>query len=76
MTPLHSGHIGLLAVSGMLNGIFGAGEERHLATWQSVKAVSCSTEEEDNGTIIQREKEYFTNELTLVFANGRTAILK
>jgi len=76
LTPLHSGHIGLLAVSGMLNGIFGAGEERHLATWQSVKAVSCSTEEEDNGTIIQREKEYFTNELTLVFANGRTAILK
>ena len=76
LTPLHSGHIGLLAVSGMLNGIFGAGEERHLATWQSVKAVSCSTEEEDNGTIIQREKEYFTNELTLVFANGKTAILK
>ena len=76
LTPLHSGHIGLLAVSGMLNGIFGAGEERHLATWQSVKAVSCSTEEEDNGTIIQREKEYFTNELTLVFASGRTAILK
>jgi hypothetical protein len=41
-----------------------------------VKAVSCSTEEEDNGTITQREKEYFTNELTLVFANGKTAILK
>jgi len=76
LTPLHSGHIGLLAVSGMLNGIFGAGEERHVATWQSVKAVSCSTEEEDNGTIIQREKECFTNELTLVFANGKTAILK
>jgi len=76
LTPLHSGHIGLLAVSGMLNGIFGCGEQRHLSAWQSVKAVSCSTEEEDNGTIIQREKEYFTNELTLVFANGKTAILK
>jgi hypothetical protein len=76
LTPLHSGHIGLLAVSGMLNGIFGSGEQRHLAAWQSVKAVSCSTEEEDTGTIIQREREYFTNELTLVFANGKTAILK
>ena len=65
----------LLAVSGMLNGIFGSGEERHLASWQSVKARSCSTEEEDNGTIIQREREYFTNELTLVYANGKTAIL-
>jgi hypothetical protein len=50
LTPLHSGHIGLLAVSGMLNGIFGAGEERHLATWQSLKAVSCSTENERKNT--------------------------
>jgi hypothetical protein len=75
-TPLHAGHVGLLACSGLLNGVFGSGDQRHIAFWQAVKARACSTEEEDNGTIIQREKEYFTNELTLVFANGKTAILK
>ena len=76
LTPLHAGHLALLAVSGMLDGIFGSGEARHLASWQSVKAKSCSTEEDEDGTVIQREKEYFTNELTLLYANGRTAILK
>ena len=76
LTPLHSGHVGLLACSGLLNGIFGSGDQRHIAFWQAVKARSCSTEEEDNGTIIQREREYFTNELTVVYSTGQVAILK
>jgi hypothetical protein len=33
-------------------------------------------EVEENGTIVQRERERFTNELTLVFASGETAILR
>jgi SAM-dependent methyltransferase len=76
LTPLHAGHVGLLACSGLLNGIFGSGDQRHIAFWQAVKARSCSTEEEDNGTVIQREREYFTNELTVVFSTGQVAILK
>jgi 16S rRNA G966 N2-methylase RsmD len=76
LTPLHAGHVGLLACSGLLNGIFGSGDQRHIAFWQAVKARSCSTEEEDNGTIIQREREYFTNELTVVYSTGQVAILK
>jgi hypothetical protein len=31
VTPLHKGHVGLLACSGMLNGFFGSGEDRHIA---------------------------------------------
>jgi hypothetical protein len=76
LTPLHAGHVGLLACSGLLNGIFGSGDQRHIAFWQAVKARSISTEEEDNGTIIQREREYFTNELTVVYSTGQVAILK
>jgi len=76
LTPLHAGHVGLLACSGLLNGIFGSGDQRHIAFWQAVKARSCSTEEEDNGTIIQREREYFTNELTVVYSTGQVAVLK
>ena len=49
----------------------------HAARWEYLRVIyGRYSKAEGNGTIIQREKEYFTNELTLVFANGRTAILK
>jgi SAM-dependent methyltransferase len=75
LTPLHGGHVGLLCTAGMLNGIFGEGESRHLAYWQSVKLVDKSEEEEDGKTII-RERERFSNELTLIFCTGEIAVLK
>ena len=37
LTPLHAGHVGLLACSGLLNGIFGNDDQRHIAFWQAVK---------------------------------------
>jgi hypothetical protein len=76
LTPLHSGHVALCAVSGMLNGVFGSGKDRHVAAWQAVKVVDRSEEVEENGAIVQRERERFTNELTLVFESGETAILR
>ena len=75
LTPLHGGHVGLLCTAGMLNGTFGEGETRHIAHWQSVKLVDKSEEEEDGKTVI-REKERFSNELTLVFCTGEIATLK
>lgn len=75
LTPLHGGHVGLLCAAGMLNGIFGHGDARHIAHWQSVKLVDKSEEEEDGKTII-REKERFSNELTLVFCTGEITSLK
>ena len=74
LTPLHGGHVALCAVSGMLNGIFGSGERRHIAVWQPVKVVDRSEETGEDGTIIRRERERFTNELTLAYASGETAI--
>lgn len=74
LTPLHGGHVGLLATSGLLNGIFGQGRERHVAHWESIKVVDTSEEEEDGKTII-RERERFTHRVTLVFQDGRTAML-
>ena len=76
LTPLHGGHVALCAVSGMLNGIFGTGERRHIAVWQPVKVVDRSEETGEDGTIVQRERERFTNELTLAYASGETAILR
>jgi hypothetical protein len=75
LTPLHGGHVGLLCTAGMLNGVFGQGEDRHIAHWQSVKVVDRTEEEEDGATVV-REKERFSNELTLVFSTGEVATLK
>jgi hypothetical protein len=68
--------VALCAVSGMLNGVFGSGKDLHVAAWQAVKVIDRSEEVEEDGTIVQRERERFTNELTLVFASGETAILR
>jgi Uncharacterised methyltransferase family (DUF6094) len=76
LTPLHGGHVGLLCTAGMLNGIFGEGENRHIAHWRSVKFTDHWEEEEEDGTKILHDREQFSHELTLLFANGRTKILK
>jgi SAM-dependent methyltransferase len=76
LTPLHAGHVGLLACSGLLNGIFGSGDERHISFWQAVKVVDKTEEEDDQGVITVREKEHFSNELTIVYSTGQVAILK
>jgi Uncharacterised methyltransferase family (DUF6094) len=75
LTPLHGGHVGLLCTAGMLNGVFGEGENRHIAHWRSLKFTDHWEEEEDDGTKILHDRERFSHELTLVFANGKTQIL-
>jgi 16S rRNA G966 N2-methylase RsmD len=76
LTPLHAGHVGLLACSGLLNGIFGSGDQRHISFWQAVKLLERTEEEDDRGVITVREKERFSNELTVVFSTGQVAVLK
>ena len=86
MTPLHRGHVGLLACSGMLNGFFGKGEMRHIAHWRSVKYVDEFNEEgeAEGETIIRRRElggesvieERFSHELTLAYESGQIVELK
>ena len=76
LTPLHAGHVGLLACSGLLNGIFGSGDQRHISCWQAVKLVEKTEEEDEQGVVTVREKERFSNELTVVYSTGQVAILK
>ena len=76
LTPLHGGHVGLLAVSGLLNGIFGDGPTLHIARWQSVKVTDTVEETDDAGVTTIREKERFSHELRVVFRDGRVAVLK
>jgi hypothetical protein len=75
LTPLHKGHVGLLTTSGLLNGIFGEGDDRHVAFWQTVKVTDIFEETDDDGVISIRERQRFTQSLTLAYASGRTAVL-
>ena len=71
ITPLHGGHAGLLCTAGLLNGVFGEGEDRHIARWRSVKHVTTFVEQEGDAEVIHH-RERWTNELRLVYAGGRT----
>ena len=71
ITPLHGGHVGLLCTAGLLNGVFGDGTERHIARWRSVKHVTTFVED-DGDTQIVHHRERWTNELRLVYEDGRT----
>src|SRR3984893_10299555 len=75
LTPLHGGHVGFLCTAGMLNGVFGQGEDRHIAHWRSVKFTDHWEEQEEDGTKILHDRERFSHELTLVLANGKTQVL-
>ena len=74
LTPLHGGHVGLLCTAGMLNGVFGDGELRHLANWQSRK-YTRTWHEEDDGKNVHHTREYFAHECTLLWADGTTQVL-
>lgn len=74
LTPLHQGHVALLATSGRLDGIFGQDHLRHIARWQGVKTI-LRLEEQDEGVTTIREKEQFSHCLNLLFADGRTVVL-
>lgn len=71
ITPLHGGHVGLLCTADLLNGVFGEGEDRHIARWRSVKHVTTFVEQERDAEVIHH-RERWTNELRLVYADGRT----
>jgi 16S rRNA G966 N2-methylase RsmD len=76
LTPLHSGHVGLLCTAGLLNGVFGEGEERHIARWRSIKhydeKVEYDPETEVKSTITT---ERFSNELALAYESGKVMLL-
>src|ERR1700731_4879254 len=71
ITPLHGGHVGLLCTAGLLNGVFGERDDRHIARWRSVKHVTTFVEEDGDAQIVHH-RERWTNELRLVYADGRT----
>ena len=72
ITPLHGGHVGLLCTAGLLNGVFGEGENRHIARWRSVKHVTTFVEQDGDAQIIHH-RERWANELYLVYVDDSGA---
>jgi len=70
-----TGGKGLLTTAGLLNGIFGEGPDLHVARWESIKVTDRFEETDENEVTTIRERERFTQALTLVYADGTTAIL-
>jgi len=58
-----------------LNGVFGHGEDRHVAFWQAVKVTKRTEEQDEEGLTVIREKERFSQRLTLLYRSGRFALL-
>jgi len=76
LIPLHKGHVGLLCTSSLLNGRFGQGNDLHLSFWESVKVVDKVEEEGASpGAMVIRERERFSQRLTLLYSDGRFALL-
>jgi hypothetical protein len=75
LTPLTEGHAGILSCSGLLNGVFGQGELRHVACWQTGKKTEHIEETDERGVTTIRDRERFTQSLTLIYADGRVAEL-
>lgn len=75
-TPLHAGHVGLLCSAGMLNGIFGEGDNRHSARWRTTKYTAHLPQtEEEKKEGVTRQMERFSTEVCLLYANGEFATL-
>ena len=70
-----TGGNGLLTTSGLLNGIFGEGLDLHVARWESVKVTDRFEDTDENDVTTIRERERFTQCLTLIYSNGATAFL-
>ncbi|HEX5481855.1 MAG TPA: DUF6094 domain-containing protein [Terriglobia bacterium] len=75
LTPLHQGHVSILACAGALDGILGEGELRHVARWQAVKTVRQTADEDEKGVTTIRQREEFSHSLNLLYSDGRIAVL-
>ena len=77
LTPLHGGHVGLLCTSGLMNGVFGENEDRHIARWRTLKVTTAINEPPDeDGAVVTRSIQRFANDLALVYEDGRVLTLQ
>ena len=72
--PLHTGHISLLLANGMLDGVIGEGEERHIVRGKVEKVVTKYEEAQDK-YIEERELESFRVSIKILKQDGEIVTL-
>jgi len=72
--PLHTGHISLLLANGMLDGVVGEGEERHIVRGKVEKVVTKYEEAQDK-YLEERELESFRVSIKILKQDGEIITL-
>lgn len=72
--PLHTGHISLLLANGMLDGVIGEGEERHIVRGKVEKVVTKYEEAQDK-YVEERELESFRVSIKILKQDGEIITL-
>lgn len=77
--PLHTGHLGLLIASGLLNGVVGEGDNRHVVAGRQIKHREEETEtdmdESGRETDITRIRESFRVSVKVLLQSGDIKVL-
>jgi methylase of polypeptide subunit release factors len=73
--PLHSGHLALLLAAGMLDGVVGEGDQRHIACGLVRKTVTTTTEINDDGAEVTRDTEHFQVAIKVLDQDGEIQTL-
>src|SRR5699024_920217 len=69
-TPLHKGHLILLLTSGQLNGYISKGVNQHLVKGTSIKLKRTIRDENEEGEVTQKEKEYYSISVKILNSMG------
>jgi hypothetical protein len=67
--PLHTGHLGLLLASGLLDGVIGQGEDRHVVRGK-VEKVKTTFEQAKEDCLEERELESFRVSIKILRKDG------
>ena len=68
--PLHLGHVGLLLASGALDGVVGEGDEAHLVRGRVVKEKITTQEEDEEGRVVQVERDVYRVSVSVLLRDG------
>ena len=72
--PLHQGHIALMLANGCLDGVVGEGNDRHVVKGK-VQKVVVKHQEQNQGTIEEREIDQYQVSIKILTADGEIRAL-
>ena len=72
--PLHQGHLALMLATGMLSGVVGSGEDRHVVKGKVQKVVVNHTEY-NSGAVQERQLDQYQVSIKVLTIEGEIKVL-